>query len=435
MATPRDLIAAARIRVVNRCPYLGSIALSLKPVETKGVDTLAVDRGWRLYYDPEYVTKLNIDELSGVIFHEINHCLRDHFTRRGNRDPQLSNVCEDAEINDDVKAAGFKLPGNCVYPATIHCKEGEPFEVYYDQCVKHSKKICAQLPDDGKGQVGAGKCGGCAGNPHDWEPKEGQGQGGEGDSQGSEKIKGGPLDGKEIPKATPQAEQAVLRRQTANAIREEAKKSRGNVPRGLVEWADKELEPPKIDWQKRLAALVRRAIADKAGAVDFSFKRPARRQAALNLMLGRGRAPIIPTMRAPIPNVAVCLDVSGSMMGGPAAAARSEVLGIVKATGCPLDVYQVDVRVANKKKVVGKGDVVKLGETLGGTSMRAGAIEIDQKARHDVLVVLTDGYTDWPARHEVKSTVLACITPGGDHKSVPAHIPVVLIDKADAGKE
>ena len=49
-----EIIAAARLNLtLEKYPYLTYILYNLTPVPTPGLGTMAVDKWWRLYYDPE----------------------------------------------------------------------------------------------------------------------------------------------------------------------------------------------------------------------------------------------------------------------------------------------------------------------------------------------------------------------------------------------
>lgn len=417
--TPSDIIAAARIRALNKHPYIADVLLSLRPIARPGMaqegpGPLGVDRGWRLFYDPAVVSEWGVgtegrghDGITAVLIHETWHCLVDSLGRRHDRDADRWNRAEDRAINDDIVRAGWKLPGSPLMPAGLGMRDGLAGEEYYEK---------EPVPPAGSGGGAVllvpgcgGRCGGCAGNP----PPGEEGGGSEGPA-GAPPISG--------------PAQQVIRRQAALNIVAAAKAGRGDVPAGLQRWAAEHLEPPRIDWRHKLAALVRGAVADRAGAVNYSYSRPARRQWGMRLVLG-GRAPVMPALRCPIPNVALCLDVSGSMLGqagkSPIAAARSEVLGIVRAIGCPVLTYAVDTQVAGRRRVGSIGDLEQLGETGGGTDMRVGIAEL-VKLRPDIVIVLTDGYTPWPAYGEIRTRLLAVITPGGEVP--PAHIPFVAID-------
>jgi predicted metal-dependent peptidase len=395
--TPRDFIEAARIRVWNRHPYIGAVLMSLRLVEKPGIGTLAVDAGWRLYYDPKQCEAWGVEMLAAVVAHECWHVLRDHFTRMPlpEYERELGNIAQDCEINSDLLTAGWKLPAG-VFPDTFDIKKGLLAEEYYKllqpKVIKINISVCS------------GKCGGCAGNPHDFE--EGVGTDGE-KSNGVKPI--------------PKFEQEVIRRQAAQDI-SAASKIPGSVPAGLAAWAERELSPPTIDWRRQLAGLVRRAVTVAAGAVDHTYRKQSRRGAGLRCYLG-ANAPIMPSLYRPVPSVAMILDVSGSMMGGPAEAARSEIMGVVRAVGFSCEVFLADVKVAGKKKISSAKDVAALGETLGGTDMRAALCEVDALRKFDVLIVLTDGFTGWHEAGEIRASVVAAITPQG--QDPPEHVRFV----------
>lgn len=360
----RDKLDAARLKVYKRHPYSAAVLLALRPVEAS-IGTLAVDAGWRLYYDPALTW--SVDELAAVVWHEVNHVLRDHAGRRCGRNAAAWNLAADAEINPDVVNAGWKLPGTPVMPVVHNLLA----EAYYDpqQATKHC-------------------CGGAAGNPGPWEEGE----------------QSPPVDA---------LDQETLRRAAAQAVMDA-----GDAPGSLRRWAQSHLAPPKVDWRKQLQRHLRMAAADAAGAVDLSWRSPSRR--------GAGATPcILPAYRAPKLNVGIILDASGSMYGGPAAAARSELLGIVAAMG-PSDTYIADTRVAGSKRIGKLADLADLQETLGGTDMRAAVLEVQAKRKHTVLVLLTDGYTGWPQPGEVRTPLVVAITPGG--APAPAHLRSVRVE-------
>lgn len=397
----KDLIEAARLRVWSRHPYIGAVLMSLRLVEKPGIGTLAVDAGWRLYYDPEQCVKWGIDLLSGVVAHECWHVLRDHFTRLPypSYERELGNIAQDCEINSDMAVAGWQLP-NGVFPKTFGMKDGLLAEEYYKLLQSKTIKVAAG--------VCSGKCGGCANNPHDFEDQ---------------------LEATDGVRPIAKIDQEIRRRQAAHEI-QQAARGQGNVPAGLAAWAESELKPPTIDWRRQLTGLVRRVVTISAGAVDHTYRKQSRRGAGLRHFLG-GNAPIMPALYRPMPSVALILDVSGSMMGGPAEAARSEIMGVVRAVGCSLDVFLADTQVSGRAKVATKADVVKLGETLGGTSMASAIREVNEMRKFDVMIVLTDGYTGWHDAGEIRSSVIAAITPGGSDP--PDHVRFVRMTERIVG--
>ena len=182
----------------------------------------------------------------------------------------------------------------------------------------------------------------------------------------------------------------MIRRDVARRIKEHSK-GRGNTPGHWGRWADEKLRP-KVNWRKELAAAVRHAMADVAGAVDYSYRRPSRRQG----QVGNGKV-VLPSLRRPVPSVAVVVDTSGSMSDTMLAQALAEISGILRGLGQRegVTVLTVDTAVHASKKVFDARQVQLAGG--GGTDMREG-IEAATKLRPrpQVCVVVTDGYTPWP---------------------------------------
>ena len=179
----------------------------------------------------------------------------------------------------------------------------------------------------------------------------------------------------------------VVRQAVANQIRSFGI---GSVPGHLARWAG-DLTDPKVDWRQELATLVRHATADAMGASDYRYRRPSRRQSAFPDI-------ILPSLRQPVPNIAVVVDTSGSMRGHDLGTALAEINGILNATGTnrQCTVLSVDAQVQACRKVFHADQVVVKGG--GGTDMRRGIEGASSLTpRPDVVIVLTDGYTPWPS--------------------------------------
>jgi predicted metal-dependent peptidase len=82
-------------------------------------------------------------------------------------------------------------------------------------------------------------------------------------------------------------------------------KEAGDVPAGLLRWADDVLKP-KVNWRRALTTELRKAVADTLGAVDYSYRRPSLRATVAEDV-------VLPALRRPVPEVAVVCDTSGSM--------------------------------------------------------------------------------------------------------------------------
>ncbi|MFZ0081746.1 MAG: VWA-like domain-containing protein, partial [Trebonia sp.] len=142
--------------------------------------------------------------------------------------------------------------------------------------------------------------------------------------------------------------------------------------------------------RRLLAAELRRAIADVAGAADYSYRRPSRRAAAVSGV-------VLPALRRPVPELAVVCDTSGSMSEELLAMALAEVEGLLRALGMArqLRVLACDAAAGPAQRVSSTRQVTLTGG--GGTNMGAGlAAAYALRPRPAVTVVLTDGYTPWP---------------------------------------
>ncbi|AJT69145.1 hypothetical protein T261_7547 [Streptomyces lydicus] len=367
-------LLAARYRAASDRPYLASALYALTIVARAEVRTMGVDRHWRCYVSPAFVDATPVAELAGVWVHEVAHLLRDHHGRADRlpaadqRDWHRVNVAQDCEINDDLLADGLRLPAGRMEPRLFGLPEGQLFEAYV-----------GRLPPD----VQAPDCGsGAHGRPAPWE-----------------------LPGSAGPARLGEVEAQALRRHTAEAMRAH-QRARGTLPAGWQRWAEEVLEPT-VDWRQALSGAVREAAAWAGGAVDYTYRRPSRRTPAL-------RGVVLPSLRRPLPRVAVVIDTSGSMGDDELGAALAEVTGVLREVGvrgnrvtvlaCDADVHAVSRVTATEQITLGGG---------GGTDMRIGIDSaLAARDRPNIVIVLTDGYTPWPDEVPSCRLIAALIGPG-----------------------
>jgi predicted metal-dependent peptidase len=356
-------LAAARLWAAARFPYLASGIFATHVTAAPGSASVAVDERWRLRADPDVAAGWTAAEFGSVLVHHVCHLLRAHAERaraRGIRpeDAREWTRAADAEINDDLVPAGLELPGEPVLPHHLGADPGGLAEQYFHP---------APAPGEGDGdEAGTGDCGSGA---------DGQGRPGD-----------GPEDGDGLPGW--QAD--LLRRQVAQEILRAGREA-GTVPAGLARWAGQTLAPV-VNWRTLLAAELRRAVADRAGAADYSYRRPSRRAAAVGDV-------VLPALRRPVPDVAVVCDTSGSMSDELLAMALAEVEGLLRSLGVirQLRVLACDAAAGPAQRVSSARQVELVGG--GGTDMGAGITAAAAlRPRPAITVVLTDGFTPWPAQ-------------------------------------
>ncbi len=259
----------ARLVAAEHMPYFMHALFAASPLAAAGLGTYAVDRAWRLYLDPDLLvgpTAWSPATSGAVLLHEVGHLLRDHAGRAdalpAPHDHLSWNLAGDAEFNDDLLAVGVPLPDGVVTPGALGCPDNGLAEDYY----------AAIAPPPNSGPGSSPDCGGSAQDADD---------GGAGCGSGA----GAPVPG-ELPATDSTAgpgisaaEADLVRRQVAaDVTAHAASKGRGSVPAGLQRWASQVLAPPTVAWDRVLRAAVRRAVADRAGRADYTYRRPSRRQ-------------------------------------------------------------------------------------------------------------------------------------------------------------
>lgn len=104
-----DIMAKARTQLLLKHPFFGSICLGLKLVEATDIPTMATN-GKTLMFNREFAESIGLDNVIGVLCHEVMHVVNKHHLRLGSRDPDKWNVATDYAINETLKEAGIKIP-------------------------------------------------------------------------------------------------------------------------------------------------------------------------------------------------------------------------------------------------------------------------------------------------------------------------------------
>lgn len=373
MSLIEDALLAARIER----PYYQRAIAALIPVDVSSIgmslDTVAVDKDWRLYYCPEWIESVGAIAAGRVIAtHEVEHLLRAHARRLAHVPGPVANVVGDCEINDDVDD-GY-LPEPHLRPETFGWPVGLTAEEYLD------------LLDESDGNK-PNCCGGGsgAGRPLDGEldaPEDGQSSG------------------------LGEAQAEALRDAVAADVREYmARHGRGSVPAGVAIWADERAAKIQIDWRRVLSAAVSRSLREiTAGRQDYSWRK-----------LSRRRRPVLrPGMVSYQPQIAIVADTSGSMSGFGA-----EVLGVVESIlrrQRRAQVIQCDAAITVRRR--GKP---REWRGSGGTDLRPAIEQVCKDA--DLVVVVTDTDTPWPDDPPRRPVVVVTV---GDARNVPPWVVDVV---------
>jgi len=97
-----DKIVVARVGLLLRHPFFGNMATRLIIKECDDWCPTAATDGKYFYYNRNFVDALSNDELVFLWGHEVEHCVYDHFGRRGDKQPLLWNIANDYVVNMDL---------------------------------------------------------------------------------------------------------------------------------------------------------------------------------------------------------------------------------------------------------------------------------------------------------------------------------------------
>ena len=380
-------VQAARLWIARHRPYYAEALFSCPITYTTAIEGFAIDPQWRIYINPHTAAALTTEEVAGSLVHELNHALRAHPERAQRASVPDGhhtawNIAADCEINDDLRSDGLARRDGVVYPADMGLQPGQLTEQYYQQLLQNAQTI--EIPVICCESASRGPTG----------PNQPAGQPG-----------------------LTQARKQQLRRHTAQAVLgHQNDHGHWSVSKGLARWAQT-TTAQTADWRRILAAALRRGLNRQPGTGDWTYTRPPRRP---------DDGPIIrPGTNRPTAHIAVVIDTSGSMTRKDHQQALSETQAILKQAvpGQAIHVYSYDTEAHTAQTVFNTSQIQLVGG--GGTDMSA-AIETaaETKPRPAIIIVITDGYTDWPptrppANH---STVIAVLTDPDTHHAVPPWI-------------
>ncbi|AKJ14949.1 hypothetical protein ABB07_34295 [Streptomyces incarnatus] len=369
---------AARLHAARVRPYLATALFALRPVESREVPTMGVDRYWRCYVSPAFVDRTPVADLAAVWVHEVAHLLRDHHGRseRFAREHQLTgpaerlrmNIAADCEINDDVFGDGLVCPEDAVTPGKLGLPAGWLMEDYLPGFRLGPRLERLAWLDCGSGADGLDR---------GWEL------------------------GPDGAHGLSEQERDAVRFRVAQGI----KGSPGSAPRGWRRWAEEVFHPPQ-PWRQLLGSALRSAMSAPGVGEDYSYGRPARRSAGLPGV-------VLPSLRRRPPRVCVVIDTSGSVSDAELGSALLEVAAICRAVGGRRDLVTVlscDAAAKTVQPLCREEGIELVGG--GGTDLRTGFARA-LRTRPDAVVVLTDGQTPWPAERPSCRTVVGLFPRSG----------------------
>ena len=360
-----EKLTTARVGLLLKAPFFGNMATRMKLIESSDWCPTAATDGRNFYYSTEFVEKLSVKKLEFLFGHEICHCIFDHISRVGSRDRMLSNIAQDYAVNQILvdEKIGEKITE--VEICQDHKYRGWAWEEIYDDLYEQAEKISMEDLLEQLGDV------------LDEHLKEGDVEGPQGKGNGEDNENGKPRITKE--------EAQQIRDEIKEAMIQSAQAAgAGKVP-GQIQRMIKDLTEPKMNWREVLRMNIQSIIRN-----DYSFSRPSRK--------GWQSGAILPGMKNDETiDVAIAVDMSGSISDADAKIFLSEVLGIIdQYEDFKIDIWCFDTEIyAHETFTHDDGDAILSYEPVGGGGtdfmvnwdyMKANGIEPKK------FIMFTDGY-------------------------------------------
>ena len=101
-------IESLKRKMLVKYPFFGSVVAKVGYKENKNIETAGTD-GETIYYNPEFLEKLSVEEQTFIFAHEVCHIAFNHILRSEGKDPEIWNIAADGVINQFLKRDGLKM--------------------------------------------------------------------------------------------------------------------------------------------------------------------------------------------------------------------------------------------------------------------------------------------------------------------------------------
>ncbi len=358
-----EKLTTARIGLLLKAPFFGNMATRMRLIQSDDWCPTAATNGRDFMYNTEFVKKLSVKKLEFLFAHEICHAIFDHFGRCGSRDRMLANIAQDYAVNQILvdERIGEKITEVkiCYDPKY----RGMAWEEIYDELWEKAEKIpMSQLLSQ-------------LGELLDEHIKEEEGAGADGDK--TKVGMGKPSLSKE--------EAEALRQEIKEAmIQSAAAAGAGKTPAGIMRMI-KSMTEPKIDWRQLVQQEIQSIVRN-----DYSFQRVNRKS--------MHSGAILPGMKeATTIDVAIAIDMSGSIGEEDATAFLSEIKGIMdQYEDYRINLWCFDTAIYNWKQIThDEGHELEDYEPQGGggTDFEVNWTFMEENGiQPKKFIMFTDGY-------------------------------------------
>lgn len=298
-----DKITTARVKLLFSHPFFGNMATRLKVKDASDWCPTAATEGTHLYYNHDFFDKMSINQVEFVIAHEILHNVFDHMGRNEGRDKKIWNIACDYAVNGQL----------------IRDKIGTPPDIKFYHDTKYYGKSAEEIYDDimeNSSQELQEQIGQLVDEHIDWT---------DGGSNGNQ------------PQYTKEQMKAIRDQVVEGVIQAAQASGAGNTPAEIARMI-KTMTEPKMNWRELLRNQIQSILKN-----DFTWQRPNRKAMSSGIYLpGISNDETI--------DVAVALDMSGSISDEQARDFLSEVKGIMdEYRDYKIKLWTFDTKVYNEQ--------------------------------------------------------------------------------------
>jgi predicted metal-dependent peptidase len=367
-------LSAARTRLILDRPFLGALVLRLPMQATKPERCKTIGTDVRaLYYNPEYIERLTLDQTQFVLAHEALHCALSHFARRQHRVKHRWDIACDLAINPLLLKDGLKPPPGVLLKSGFEGMMAEEIYPYIDDDMEEQTHDDHFYSEDEKSGGSAG------GQELDADAEKGVGSGGVSSEAGHSG------DGPRALSETEREQLAVQWRQRLAGAAQQAMQA-GKLGATMARLVEHLLQP-QLPWRMLLARYMTAVARD-----DYSYQRPSRRE---------GDA-ILPTLKSTQVDVVVVLDTSGSVTDSEMQEFVSEINAIKGQMRARLTLHACDAALCrNGPWIFEPWEAFSMPTDIygrGGTSFRPVFEWLEREGfTPDLLVYFTDAEGEFPA--------------------------------------
>jgi predicted metal-dependent peptidase len=367
----RKLSAASTWLIIDR-PFLGALVLRMPLVAAKPAWCRSIATDARaIYYNPDYIAALDLEQTKFVLAHAALHCALSHFHRRGHREKCRWDIACDYAINPLLIADGLKPPPGALAIDGFADMTAE--EIYPLIPENTGDRPHDEHAFDSGGQDN--RSGQQPGSPGGGPENRLSGNGADGD------------DGADRPAPLTTGEREALAVQWQQRLAGAAQQAlRAGKLRGSLARLVDHLLQPQLPWRMLLARYLTSVARD-----DYSFQRPSRREGAA----------ILPSLKSASIDLVIVLDTSGSISDEEMHEFLGEINAIKGQAGARIALHACDERLAEDGPWrCEPWEELRLPEKFrggGGTRFTPAFDWIEHQDRKpDLLVYFTDANGEFP---------------------------------------